>query len=240
MFRYDGPDCTMIMCLYVDDGLVSTDSEVEYKRFITALQQRFELSADDTEVKWYLGVQVKRDINQGYIHLSQEQYIDNMLERFKMTDVKTVVTPMEVGTRLTSLDQPDWSNRNQTKDDVEVIRAYQQMVGSLMYALAWTHPEIAFAVQQCSKYMANPGPSHVKAVKRVLAYLKGVKGRGITYRRCDNVDIPENQLHAFADADHAGVLAERQAGSGRTVVGRIRILRSQCRRMRHRGHTKGT
>ena len=215
MFRYNGNNGTMIISLYVDDGLVSTDSVEEYRRFITALQERFELSADDKEVSWYLGVQVKRDIEAGWLHLNQEQYIDKVLERFKMTDCKPVLTPMEVGTRLTSFDQPDWNNTTQTKSDIDTIRGYQQIVGSLMYALAWTHPEIAFAVQQCSKYMANPGPSHIKAAKRILAYLKGVKSRGITYRRSEQNG---NQLHAFADADHAGDVEGRQSVTGYVLI----------------------
>jgi len=216
MFRYDGEHGTMTINLYVDDGLVSTDSEEEYRKFITALQQRFELSADDSEVKWYLGVQVTRDLAEGYVHLNQEQYINNLLERFQMQDTKPVLTPMEVGVRLTSFDQPDWSNKNQTKDDVDTIRAYQQIVGSLMYTLAWCHPEIAFGVQQCSRYMANPGPSHIKAARRILSYLKGVKSRGITYRR--SATEPANQLHAYADADHAGDIEGRCSVTGYVLI----------------------
>ena len=81
--------------------------------------------------------------------------------------------------------------------DKEVVKNYQQIVGSLMYMVAWTHPEISFAVQQCAKYMSNPGPSHIKAAKRVLSYLKGVKHMGLTYKRDSH---SPNQLYGFADA----------------------------------------
>ena len=98
--------------LYVDDGLVSTTSDKEYALFIKALKQRFELSADDSEVTWYLGVSVKRDMAKGTLQLTQEQYITDMLSRFKMEDVNPAITPMEIGTRLTSEDCPDIKDIN--------------------------------------------------------------------------------------------------------------------------------
>ena len=74
-----------------------------------------------------------------------------MLNRFKMEDVHPAITQMEIRVRLLSDDCPD------VKDiDKDVVKGYQQIVGSLMYTVAWTHPEIAFAVQQCAKYMSNP------------------------------------------------------------------------------------
>eukprot|EP00961_Rhodomonas_salina_P154144 2076412-Rhodomonas_salina.1 len=44
----------MIIALYVDDGLVAHNSDAAYSTFIKALATRFELSADSTEVSWYL------------------------------------------------------------------------------------------------------------------------------------------------------------------------------------------
>ena len=137
MFKFKGEHGTLTVALYVDDRLVASTSDKEYKLFIKALKTRFELSAEDTEVTWYLGVSVKRDTVKGTLQLSQEQYINDMLARFKMEDVNPAITPMEIGTRLTSEDCPD------IKDiDKEVVRNYQQIVGSLMYTVAWTHPEI--------------------------------------------------------------------------------------------------
>eukprot|EP00961_Rhodomonas_salina_P120564 1622406-Rhodomonas_salina.2 len=57
---------------------------------------------------WHLGVNVKSDREKGYVHLSLEEYINDMLSLFRMTDVKPALTlmPVEVGVRLTSDDQP--------------------------------------------------------------------------------------------------------------------------------------
>ena len=98
-------DTVMLLALYVDDGLVSHNSDEAYAAFIKALSTRFELSAESTEVSWYLGVSIHRDWEKGTIKLSQEQYVKDLLERFEMTDCNPVLTPMEVGQRLTIPDR---------------------------------------------------------------------------------------------------------------------------------------
>ena len=50
MFKYIGKHCTLIVRLYVDDRLVASDSDEEYRIFMKELEKRFELSADDEEV----------------------------------------------------------------------------------------------------------------------------------------------------------------------------------------------
>eukprot|EP00961_Rhodomonas_salina_P271737 3671475-Rhodomonas_salina.1 len=50
----------MIIALYVDDGLTAHNNDEEYAKFILALSKRFKLSAESTEVTWYLGVRIQR------------------------------------------------------------------------------------------------------------------------------------------------------------------------------------
>eukprot|EP00961_Rhodomonas_salina_P128497 1731898-Rhodomonas_salina.1 len=93
-----------------------------------------------------------------------------------MTDCSTVVTPLEVGQRLTSADCPDTLDKANVKE-------YQQLVESLNYLVAWTRGDLAFPVSQLSRFMANPGPSHVAAAKRLLRYAKATHEVGITFTR---------------------------------------------------------
>jgi hypothetical protein len=210
MFRLTDNKGTMLLSLYVDDGLVAHNNDEMYAEFIKALSDKFELSSADSEVKWYLGISIFRDYEKGCISLSQKQYIKDMLKRFKMEDTKPSPTPLEVGQRLTSEDCP-----HPDSTDKDTVRAYQQMLGSLMYTVAWTAPECAHAVSQCARYMSNPGPSHIKAAKRILSYLKGRMDIPLTYHRdnaCPNV------LYASADADHAGDPEGRRSVTGYVVM----------------------
>eukprot|EP00961_Rhodomonas_salina_P087383 1175278-Rhodomonas_salina.2 len=66
----------------------------------------------------------------------------------------------------------------------------------------FTRPDIAFAVNQCSRFMSNPGQSHMIAARRILSYLAGTARLGLTY--VAQPKSRENLLWGFADADHAG------------------------------------
>eukprot|EP00961_Rhodomonas_salina_P294048 3934228-Rhodomonas_salina.1 len=194
MFKLERDGKVIIVALYVDDGLVAHNCDTGYQKFINALSQRFELSADANEVSWYLGVSITRDWERGTMKLSQEQYVNDLLKRFNMKDCNTVLTPMEVGVHLTLEGCPE-------VPDKAVVKHYQQLIGTLNYLVAWTMPELVFPVSQCARFMSNPSPDHVAAAKRILRYVKGTKDVGITYTR-DSTS--PNQLYAFVDADHAG------------------------------------
>ena len=59
---------------------------------------------------------------------------------------------------------------------------YASAVGSLMYAMVCTRPDIAHAVGVLSRFMSNPGKEHWTAVKRVFRYLRGTSDYGLCYQ----------------------------------------------------------
>eukprot|EP00961_Rhodomonas_salina_P177760 2397244-Rhodomonas_salina.2 len=84
----------------------------------------------------------------------------------------------------------------------EEMRKYQQLIGRLMYASVLTLPDISFAVNQCARFMSNPGPENIAAAKHILHYLKGTKLKKLTYTR--QPEVKANNLISYADSDHAG------------------------------------
>lgn len=58
---------------------------------------------------------------------------------------------------------------------------YQGMVGSIMFSMVETRPDVAFATSIASRFAKNPGHQYMEAVKTILRYLKGTRDRGITY-----------------------------------------------------------
>ncbi|MCO5566392.1 hypothetical protein L7F22_020069 [Adiantum nelumboides] len=85
---------------------------------------------------------------------------------------------------------------------------YASAVGSLMYAMIATCPDIAFAVGVVSRYMSNPGKKHWEAVKGILRYLKATKNLRICY------GSQELSVKGFTDSDYAGDLDNRRSTSG--------------------------
>jgi len=91
--------------------------------------------------------------------------------------------------------------------DPNVVRDYQQAVGSCMFLTVFTRGE--FAVDQCARFMAHPGPTHIAAIRRVLRYLADARSLGLLFTRISGAHT--NQLYATADADHAGADDHRSA-----------------------------
>ncbi|KAL2226886.1 UNVERIFIED_CONTAM: Retrovirus-related Pol polyprotein from transposon TNT 1-94 [Sesamum indicum] len=78
------------------------------------------------------------------------------------------------------------------------VTPYASAIGSLMYAMICTRPEIAHAVGVVSRFMSNPGVMHWEAVKWILRYLRGTKDRALVFGK------GKLTLFGFVDADFAG------------------------------------
>ena len=72
-----------------------------------------------------------------------------------------------------------------TEAETAIIKdvPYKAAIGCLLWLVAGTRLDIAYAVQTCTRYSVNPGPLHWEAVLRIIRYLKGTAGYGIVYRR---------------------------------------------------------
>ena len=109
---------------------------------------------------YYLGMHITRDRAARTICLSQEKYIEKVLSEFGMLDSNPVTTPMEAGLRLTP--------ETEKQAPEARIHLYQSAIGSLMYVMIETRPDIAFVVSTLSIYASNPSNEHWAALKQVF------------------------------------------------------------------------
>jgi hypothetical protein len=98
------------------------------------------------------------------ILISQRKYLQDILEQFHMTDCKGASTPIETSVKLSKIMSPSTEEEKYEMENVP----YHQAVGSLMYLMVGTRPDIAMAVGAVSQYAANPGREHWQAMKRIL------------------------------------------------------------------------
>ena len=89
---------------------------------------------------------------------------------------------------------------------------YASAIGSLMYAMVCTRPDLAYAVGLLSRFQSDPGIPHWNAVKRVLRYLVGTTNYTLCYGGSDL------RLQGYTDADWAGDLDERKSTSAFVFV----------------------
>ncbi|MCO5607037.1 hypothetical protein L7F22_061228 [Adiantum nelumboides] len=107
---------------------------------------------DMGEASHILGMRIQRDRSKKMLYLSQEEYIDKVLQHFIMDKEKALMTPLPSYVKLSNQDCSQFEVKKAKMDKVPYVSA----CGSLMYAMIATHPDIAFAVGVVSRYMSNP------------------------------------------------------------------------------------
>jgi hypothetical protein len=123
------------------------------------------------EINWLLGVNVTRNLKDRTISLGQQSYIEQILTRFGLDQMRPTMTPMEPSADYTP-ESPSVSSKTLLPKEKTL---YREMIGSLMYVAVMTRPDIAYAVSTLSQYMEAPHTTHLVAVKHVFTYLLGTK-----------------------------------------------------------------
>eukprot|EP00873_Tetraselmis_striata_P013542 jgi/Tetstr1/433806/TSEL_022993.t1 len=195
---WQGGQLICIMVVYVDDMIFAFKDAVWAADFKTALGARFDIK-DLGVCAWALGMAVERDWDNATLKVHQAKYIDDMVHKFNLADAYAVSTPAEVGADVPGSNKP-----------LAAEMPYQALVGSLLYAMVATRPDIAEAVSKLCRVMAKPEERHWQAAKRVLRYLKGTKTLGLTF----SGGKADGLLHGYCDADWAGDVVSRRSTTG--------------------------
>ena len=121
---------------------------------------------------------------------SQEKYVTKVLQRFSMSDAKSVGSTLPTNCKLSGKQSP------KTKvDKAEMMKIpYASAVGSLMYAMLYTWTGIRYVVEVVSRFMSNPGRERWAIVKWILRYLKG------TTSVCLRFGLGKPLLEGFTDS----------------------------------------
>jgi len=92
----------------------------------------------------------------------------------------------------------------------EVRRRYQSIVGSLMYLMLGTRPDLAYSVGKLARFSSNPSSHHIHALDRVLVYLRNTRTQHLDWYPADDDMIPSG----VTDADFAGDTSDRKSTAG--------------------------
>ena len=187
--QFQGTDVS-IFAVYVDDLITVTKTPDQMKQIKESMAIQFKMK-DLRKLHYCLGITTEQKKDEKCIALHQQQYIFALLEKYGLSQAKTVTvtTPADVNVKL-------------IKDD-GVSKAvdpatYQSIVVSLLYASIATRPDIAQAVGAVAKFCSSPTEAHLTAAKRILRYLKGTADLCLKYHKSDG------KLTGYSDADWAG------------------------------------
>jgi hypothetical protein len=191
------------LAIWVDDILLLCPDESAVSIVHDELQKHFQLT-DLGPVTFLLGMNIIRHEKQ--IYLNQHFYLKRLLESTGMADCNSASTPLPANFRS----HPDFTENTQLLD--LKLYPYRQILGSLMYAMVATRPDLAFAVTVLSKTMQAPRWCDWLKLKHVLRYIKGT----IHYSLCFDGDLSSSAaaLHGYSDADWASDPDTRRSFAG--------------------------
>ena len=150
----------------------------------------------------FLGMRITHDRSKKLLAIDQEAYTEGILARFKMQDSKPLRTPLPEGTHL------EHGEKGYTADPA-MRTYYQQMIGSLIYLMIGTRPDIAWAVSRLSQYMQEPTSTHVESAKHVFRYLRQTTDHKIWYKGASL-----SGLIGYSDADWGENRDNRRSTTG--------------------------
>nr|GEX83882.1 retrovirus-related Pol polyprotein from transposon TNT 1-94 [Tanacetum cinerariifolium] len=198
-----GDDDFIILLLYVDDMLIVSKNIERIAQLKRDLSKSFAMK-DLGPAKQILGIRIFRDRGAKKLHISQEQYIEKVLRRFNMDKAKVVSSPLTSNFKLTDKDCLSYKKNIEKMNRVP----YASAIGSLMYAMVCTRPDLAHAVGVVSRFLSNPGKKHWEAVKWIFRYLRGTSKLGITFGN------GKPTLVGYTDSDLAGNKDNMKSTSG--------------------------
>jgi Reverse transcriptase (RNA-dependent DNA polymerase) len=138
-----------IIALYVDDITMACKSLKTINEDKEKLKKTYQMT-NLGEITWILGIHVTHDCDAGWIALSQERYINNVLDRLGKANIRLISMPTVLNEYLLKLDSPKTN-----------VKAYQSTIRVLMYLMLGTHPNLAYTMAALGHHAANPGEEHL-------------------------------------------------------------------------------
>ncbi|GJW26796.1 retrotransposon protein, putative, ty1-copia subclass [Tanacetum coccineum] len=182
----------IFLILYVDDIILMGNHIPSLQEVKDYLGKCFSMK-DLGEAAFILGIKIYRDRSRRLIGLSQNAYLDKILKRYRMDNSKRGSIPMQVDLHLNKSQCATTSAEMKRMQNVP----YASAVGSIMYAVRCTRPDVAFAQNITSRFQQNPGEAHWTAVKNILKYLRNTKDTFLVYGGNPEAEL---QVKCYCDA----------------------------------------
>jgi hypothetical protein len=162
----------VFLVLYVDDISLIRNDILILEAVKSSFKKSFSMK-DLGEAAYILDIKIYRDRSKRLIELSQDAYIDKILNQFNIQDSKKGFLPILHGITLSK------NQCSSTPDEQERMRAisYASTIGSIMYIVLRTCLDVSYALSTMSTWsdVSNYSEAHWTIIKNILKYLRRTK-----------------------------------------------------------------
>lgn len=213
--------------MYVDDILIASKDFHEVEEMKQQLANRYKIK-DLGPVRNFLNIQITplydEKSNLCMFEFCQTLYIDEIIKKFHMQNVKPKKTPMIPELKVEAEPVTNEEKMLQEKRDLyfthyrrtdpnfNLKQEFQSIIGALMYLCVTTRFDIAFAVHQLGRWASDPKWFHFQHACKILKYLKGTRDYRLKINPTDNI------IRIYSDADFAGDKTKRKSTSGTFIT----------------------
>ena len=183
-----------LLSVFVDDLIIAANKVISLSNVKKMLMSEFKMK-DLGKLNHFIGIDFH--ITQGYVKMNQNKYIGRVLERFDMSNCKPRATPCEL--------KKDLSNNSDPVDS----RKYREIIGSLIYLMTCTRPDLSYTVGKLLQYLSEPRQQHWVAAKHMLKYLRGTSHYELRYQKSEELGIL-----AYNEAEWASNQSNRRSTIG--------------------------
>jgi len=148
LFFYNSGRVIMFILVYVDDIILVSSCHGAVPELLKDLNKDFALK-DLGELHYFLGIEVNK-IRNGIL-MTQEKYVNDVLQRVGMKDCKPMTTPLSSSEKLSLHEGSLLGSIDATN--------YRSVVGALQY-LTLTRPDISYSVNKVCQFLHAPTTSH--------------------------------------------------------------------------------
>ena len=193
----------------MDDLIYFSESEQVEASFENRFGSKIKISFNG-QAHHFLGLTIdvtRSPSNTVSIHLSQQAFIDSLLDEYNYNSlaVNSTPTPYKSGLPIDSIPPTSYPPHQQAT----LTNEYQHIVGSFQWLAVSTRPDIATVTNILAKYLSKPTTGHLNHCKHVLRYLKGTIDKGISFSTNRNTTLSsfvhfplnESTLTGLADAN---------------------------------------
>ena len=199
----------VLLLLYVDDVIIASTSETLTMKYVSIIGKRFRISFSG-KLTSYLNIGISHNRELKTVSMSQERYIEELIEEYAIPTDPSIRTPMQENLKLSATEEESTTPRQ-----LQYVAKfpYRKLIGAIIYLNVCTRPTISYAISILAQFNAKPTFLACKALLWLCKFLFNTKSDKLTLG--GGVSTPV--VTSFCDSDWGGCVNTRYSRSGHVV-----------------------